>query len=174
MTAAPLAFRHPAFWLSTWFGLGYLRWIGGFVAALTALPIAWALLHVGGSYGAGLVFVAATLLFWLSLWAVATYCRVTERTRPREVVVDHIVGLWLPLMFARPEMLWQFAAALVFYLIFHLTRPWPVSWADDHVPGALGLILDQFLVGAYAAACMYVTVHFAEHPHVARLVDRYL
>jgi phosphatidylglycerophosphatase A len=164
-------FGHPAIWLSTGFGIGYVPRGAGPLAALTALPLAWGLLRLGGSYGGGIVFVAATVLFWAGLWAASLYCRA-DGAAPHEVAVDKVVGQWLPLMFVRPDQLWQFAVAFLLFGAFGLIRPWPVSWADEHVPGGWGVMLDDFFAGIYAAAGMYAIVHVAELPYVARLVER--
>jgi phosphatidylglycerophosphatase A len=172
--AARPRFAHPAVWLSTWFGIGYVPLVGQVVAAVTALPIAWLLLWLGGSYGGGLLFIATTVVFWTGLWAVSLYCRTAGADAPRRVVVDNVVGQWLPLMFVRPDAAWQFAIAFVLFRVMDVLRPWPVSWARDHLPGGWRLMLDDFFAGVYAAACMYVIVHLAEHPYVVSLVERTL
>jgi phosphatidylglycerophosphatase A len=168
------SFGHPSIWLSTWFGVGYVPFVNDVLAAVAALPIAWVLLWLGGSYGGGLLFIATTVLFWSALWAVAVYLRAAPHMARRRVVVDNVAGQWLPLMFVRPELMWQFAAAFVLFRVMEVFKPWPASWATEHLPGAWGLMLDDFFAGVYAAACMYVTVHLSEHPHVVGLVERYL
>lgn len=165
-------FGHPAIWLSTWFGIGYIPLIGHLIASITALPIAWGLLWLGGSYGGGILFVATTVLFWTSLWAVATYWRAVPHIAPRRVAVDNVVGQWLPLIFVRPEIMWQFAVAFVLFRVMEGLKPWPANWASEQLPGGWGQMLDDFFAGVYAAACMYVIVHLSEHPYVVDLVAR--
>lgn len=47
------------------------------------------------------------------------------------------------------EPLWWLAAFVLFRL-FDIVKPWPVSWADKKVPGALGVMLDDIIAGVYA------------------------
>ncbi len=175
MTAATqLGVSRPAICLATWFGIGHIPLVGPLLAAVSALPAAWILLWLGGSYGGGVLFIATTLLFWSSLWAVSVYWRAAPHLAERRVVVDNVVGQWLPLMFVRPDAAWQFAAAFVLFRIMEVVKPWPANWAAEHLPAGWGMMLDDFFAGVYAAALMYVTVHLAEHPYVAGLVERTL
>ena len=40
------------------------------------------------------------------------------------------------------------------FRVFDILKPWPVSWADRHVGGGVGIMLDDLLAGVYAALAM--------------------
>jgi phosphatidylglycerophosphatase A len=57
-----------------------------------------------------------------------------------------------------PAPLNPFAYALAFVLfrIFDIWKPWPVRWADRHIHGGLGIMLDDVLAAIYAAVALLV------------------
>jgi phosphatidylglycerophosphatase A len=44
-----------------------------------------------------------------------------------------------------------YAAAFLLFRTFDIWKPWPVRWADRHVHGGLGIMLDDLLAAGYAA-----------------------
>ena len=151
MTIAPsshlrLALRDPASLIATWFGLGMIPIAPGSWASLVALPLAWVLR--AGSGMAGLA-VAIALTFGAGWWAAGSVARARGVPDPGEVVVDEIVGQWLVLLAAPFNPLAWIAGFLLFRL-FDIWKPWPVRWADRHVKGGLGIMLDDILAAGYA------------------------
>lgn len=140
-----LLLRHPAGWIASGFGVGFapvaagtfgslaalLPWLG-----LRALPLPWYALAVLAAFALGV---------WASRWVIATI-----RTEDPSVVVwDEFVGLWIALAAAPAGWPWAVAGFAAFRL-FDIWKPWPVSWADGHVGGGLGAMLDDALAGLYA------------------------
>ena len=41
-------------------------------------------------------------------------------------------------------------AGFALFRLFDIWKPWPVRWADRHVHGGFGAMLDDLLAGAYA------------------------
>jgi len=70
------------------------------------------------------------------------------------VVIDEVAGQWLTLLVAPPDLLLYLAGFLLFRL-FDIRKPWPVSWADQSLPGGLGVMVDDLLAGLYAALFLY-------------------
>jgi phosphatidylglycerophosphatase A len=46
--------------------------------------------------------------------------------------------------------------AFLLFRIFDIWKPWPVRWADRHVKGGLGIMLDDLLAAVYAAVPVLV------------------
>ena len=40
--------------------------------------------------------------------------------------------------------------AFVLFRLFDIWKPWPVNWADRHVKGGFGIMLDDVLAAGYA------------------------
>ena len=46
------------------------------------------------------------------------------------------------------------------FRLFDITKPFPVSWADQKVKGALGVRLDDILAGIYAGICLWLILNY--------------
>jgi len=58
--------------------------------------------------------------------------------------------MWLALCLL-PSQAWLWiAAAFALFRLFDIAKPWPVGWADRHVKGGLGVMLDDALAGVMA------------------------
>jgi phosphatidylglycerophosphatase A len=132
----------------SWFGCGLWPKAPGTIASIGAMPLG-GFIHWG--FGTGTLVVCAFALFFIG-WAVAAahFRNTAEIKDPQWVVVDEVVGQWLALSVV-PFSFGGFALAFVLFRAFDILKPWPVSWADSQVGGALGIMLDDVLAGLYAA-----------------------
>lgn len=169
-----LPFSHPANYISTWFGVGYCPIAPGTAGSIAAVPIAWGIHQLAGPYGSGVLFVAAVVVFFVGLWASHVYAATTGGGDPKEVVVDEVAGQWLALVFVLPDQLWMFAVGFVLFRFFDIVKPWPVNWADRHLPGGWGIMLDDVVAGIYAGIVMYGLVIAMESEYVLDLARTYL
>lgn len=141
---------HPAFLAATWFGCGLLPKAPGTWGSAAALPFAWVLYLFGGSWT---LLAASALCFLTGWWASAVYVRRTGIADPSEVVIDEVAGQWLVLAAAPNDPL-LYALGFVIFRVLDIRKPWPASWADRHVEGGLGVMLDDMLAAAYGALLM--------------------
>ena len=146
MTIPPtLSLRDPAALLATWFGSGLLPKAPGTCGSLAALPFAWGIALAGGWLA---LLVAILLVFVLGWWAAARTAKATGIDDPGCIVIDEVAGQWLVLL-ATPPVFWHYLVGFALFRIFDITKPWPVGWADRHVKGGLGIMLDDVLAGLY-------------------------
>jgi phosphatidylglycerophosphatase A len=138
--------------LATWFGAGCLPKAPGTWGSLAALPLAW-LLWLGG--GRPLLAVAAVVVFFAGWWAAERTVATLGIPDPGSVVVDEVVGQWLVLIAAPPDLL-AWTIGFVLFRLFDIVKPWPVSWADRRIGGGLGVMLDDVLAGCYGLIAMLV------------------
>jgi phosphatidylglycerophosphatase A len=73
---------------------------------------------------------------------------------PAPVVIDEVAGQWLTLLAADPDMV-LYGAGFVLFRAADIFKPWPASWADKHVAGGFGVMLDDVIAGAYAGLTLY-------------------
>ena len=147
---------HPAGWIASGFGSGFSPFASGTVGSAVAL-IPWLALRE-----LDLVFyvLALAAAFALGVWASDIVIRRLGVEDPGVVVWDEFVGQWialLPLVVAPRGWLW-IVAAFVLFRIFDVWKPWPASWADRHVKGGFGAMLDDVFAGAYAALVLAVAI----------------
>ena len=138
---------HPAVLLATWFGAGLLPVTPGSWGSLAALPVAWAIQHFWGPPG---LAIAAVLVFLAGWWASAVVAKASGIADPGAIVVDEVAAQWLVLLTA-PRDLLAWVLAFVLFRLFDIWKPWPVRWADRHIHGGFGIMLDDVLAAGYAA-----------------------
>ena len=142
------------FLTATWFGVGRSPRAPGTVGSLAALPFGAALMWAVGGWG----LAAATAgLFLLGTWAAHHYAARLGRDDPGEIVVDEVVGQWLPLCVLPVEPV-AYALAFVSFRFFDIVKPWPIGVADRRLKGGLGIMIDDVLA-ALAAAIVCLAVY---------------
>lgn len=136
--------RHAAL---SWFGCGLSPVAPGTVGSLGALPLG-ALIHLG--FGAEMLAMSSFALFFIGWGISVSHFRGVEPEDPQWVVIDEVAGQWVALSVV-PFTVVGFLVAFLLFRLFDILKPWPVSWADRKVGGGLGIMLDDFLAGLYAA-----------------------
>ena len=149
-------FAHPAGWIACGFGSGLSPLAPGTAGSLAALLPWLGLRELPLPYYTLAVVLAFALGIWACDWAVAAL-KIAD---PGTVVWDEFVGQWIaltPLLWMPRGVLWIFVGFILFR-VFDIAKPWPVSWADRHVGGGLGVMLDDVFAGLYAALAMTLTL----------------
>jgi phosphatidylglycerophosphatase A len=127
-------------------GVGRLRPAPGTWGSLVALP---ALL-----LGREAILLLAVLVAVLGWVAVAALLRGRPTEDPGWIVVDEVAGMLVALAALPAGAGWRGAVlAFLLFRAFDILKPWPVSWAD-RLHGATGVMLDDILAGAIAAALL--------------------
>jgi phosphatidylglycerophosphatase A len=133
--------------IATVFGVGCAPVAPGTAGSLVALPFAWMIAESFGHIGlliAGLFVGVAAIPF------CTAYERRCGRIDPKECVIDEVAGQWIACAFA-PLTLKAYALAFVLFRFFDITKIWPIS-AAEKLKGGLGIMADDLVAGAFAAA----------------------
>lgn len=149
MTGAPAPRRRPS-WsaarlIYTGLGLGLAPKAPGTFGTLLGIPLYWLLTDLGWAGYLAITAVVSGSGWWAAHKAEADL----GRHDAPEVVIDEVAG-YLITMFLAPNLPWAWVWGFLFFRLFDILKPWPVSWADQKVPGGLGVMLDDLLAGAYA------------------------
>ena len=139
----------------TGLGLGLAPRAPGTFGTLLGLPLFWLLSGLAWP----LYLAAVAFISCLGLWAAGQAERELGRHDAPEVVIAEVAG-YLVTMFLSPATPLALALGFVFFRLFDILKPWPVSWADQKVPGALGVMLDDGLAGLYAWLAMFLVSHY--------------
>ncbi len=140
---------HPAGWIASGFGAGFSPFASGTVGSAVALVPWFALRGLPAWTWLAIIVVA----FAIGVWASQVIVQRLRIEDPGVIVWDEFVGQWITLW---PLLLWPRGPAwigvgFVLFRVFDVWKPWPVSWADGHVKGGFGAMLDDVLAGVYAA-----------------------
>jgi phosphatidylglycerophosphatase A len=142
--------------LATWFGAGLSPKAPGTVGSLASLAL-WAPLVLLQTPWWALV-LASALLFGLGVVASESVVKSEGRQDPQIVVIDEVVGMGLTLALSPPTW-WGLALGFVWFRVFDVWKPWPVSLADRNVKGGFGVMLDDVIAAGYALALTTACTH---------------
>lgn len=144
-------------WVATFLGVGLMRPAPGTWGSLAALPVAYAILSLGGFW---LLLILTGLAFALGWYATQEVTRGQADHDPSHIVIDEVVGQWITLfpvgygaMMMNVDLyrLWPgWVAAFVLFRLFDIWKPWLVGKADAR-GDALGVMLDDVVAGVFAA-----------------------
>ena len=94
------------------------------------------------------------LLWILGVWICDHAAHQLRQADPAAIVWDEIVAFALVLQLA-PHNVLGFMVAFILFRLFDIWKPFPVSWADRHVKGGLGIMLDDLLAAGYAMLVLW-------------------
>lgn len=143
-----LDFKAPSVWLATWFGCGLMKKAPGTWGTLGGLPFGIAVLYFGSWQ---ILLAASVFVFLMGLWAAREFEKMTGEHDAGAVVIDEVAGVWIALLPVAGLSFIQIGLAFLLFRFFDILKPWPVSWADKKLPGAMGVMLDDVFAGIYAA-----------------------
>ncbi len=123
--------------------------VGSAVAALLApwlflpLPLGWRV-------------VVLLAVFCGGAWAAGRAARVLGRCDPGSVVIDEVAGQWVTMLpFATLSPL-GVLTAFVLFRVFDILKPGPVGASESWLDGGPGIMIDDVVAGACAAAVLAV------------------
>lgn len=154
VTSRPLVFIAQA--VATAGGAGLSPIAPGTCGSLVTLPLAWALAGVG--VGPYLAIVAGVVA--LGVWAAGVADASWESHDSGRIVIDEVAGMLLTVAFVDRRSLPLLAVGFVLFRAADIWKPWPARAIDRRMGGGLGVILDDVVAGAYAAAVTWAIARF--------------
>ena len=137
--------------IATGFGSGYLPIAPGTWGSLVALPIHFILIRLSPQY----YYISLALIFLIAVATAGSAEKILDRKDPGAVVIDEIIGMLITLIGA-PTTPLAWGSAFLLFRLFDIWKPFPASWADRHLNGGFGIVLDDVIAGGYALLCMQV------------------
>lgn len=142
--------KNPIQMLAFGFGSGLAPKAPGTFGTLAAIPFYFLLKDLPPLwYGLMLVLTFAVGVYLCDV--AANQLKVHDHPG---IVWDEIVGLWLTMALAPPGWLWL-CLGFVFFRLFDIVKPWPISWLDKRVGGGFGIMIDDVLAGVFAWLCLF-------------------
>ncbi len=142
--------------IGTGFGSGFFPWGPGTAGSLLAIALWWMMGQwlFTDTESLSMATTACVIGFTiLGIWATAQL-RPYWGEDPSKVVVDEMVGMWIPLSLFSPaeHPLW-ILAALILFRFFDIVKPLGIKWLDRK-QGPFWVMADDILGGVYAAASL--------------------
>lgn len=73
---------------------------------------------------------------------------------PSKVVIDEMIGVWIPLIIVKPQDLWFALVALILFRIFDIIKPFGIRKLDQK-QGAFWVMADDIVAGIYSLIILF-------------------
>lgn len=145
---------HPAHFIALGFGSGLSARAPGTAGTL----LAWLIYPLLKTPVSDFVFFALLVsLFFAGVIACDRTGRALGVTDHGAIVWDEMVAIWLVLLLTPPTFFWQ-AVAVTLFRFFDIVKPPPIRWADSHLKGGFGVMLDDMLAAGYTILVLAILV----------------
>jgi phosphatidylglycerophosphatase A len=141
-------------------GVGYLPLIPGTFGSM--LGVAIFLLLVRAPSSPALVLISILAITFSGIWAATRTEELSGRKDPGKVVVDEVAGQLIALFPLTLFTRWSTAAVIISFTLFRffdIVKPYPAGRLE-RLKGGFGIMCDDLVAGAYAAAITSIIVAY--------------
>ena len=148
----------------TLFNIGKIKNAPGTAASLITCLLFLLLINI---FDISIIFLFTLAILAYSFVAINNSFDEFSSNDPQEIVIDEFVGQMLPLLaipiyetlYLLPKIYYCIPAFLLFRL-FDIWKPYPVSYVDKNVKGAIGIMLDDIFAGIYTIISLVIIFFF--------------
>jgi phosphatidylglycerophosphatase A len=122
----------------------------------------------GSLLGLGFVYYLSTIpvfihaMVWITIFIcilswllIALYEKNSHKHDDQQVVIDEVAGIFVCFL-GLPITIPFLCFGFILFRIFDILKPFPISWVDQKIPGALGTLLDDLLAGFVTCVILHV------------------
>ena len=95
-------------------------------------------------------------VFVVGFFAAGSAEKILDQPDSGAIVIDEILGMFITLTLA-PDHPAAWLLGFIFFRIFDIAKPFPVSWFDQHIHGGIGIMMDDVAAGLYALLCLQLS-----------------
>ena len=148
----------------TLFKIGNIKYAPGTFASVIACIIFFLLINF---LNFTILFFFTSIIFFYSFIAINNSYEKFTTDDPQEIVIDEFVGQMLPLLsipiyetlYLMPKIYYCIAAFLLFRF-FDILKPFPISYVDNNMEGAAGIMLDDIIAGIFSTIVLIIIFFF--------------
>lgn len=135
--------------IGTGFGSGFWPWGPGTAGALTGMLIWYALSFMLNSTLLFAVTLSCIVVFTIAGTLAVRRLSPFWGSDPQKVVIDEMVGVWVPLLAVPASDIWLALASFVLFRLFDILKPLGIRTLDRR-KGAFYVMADDILAGVYS------------------------
>ena len=144
--------------------IGKIKYAPGTIASLMTCLLFLLLINI---FNIIAIFVITLIIFFYSFVAINNSFDMYNTDDPQEIVIDEVIGQMLTLLdipiyetlYPLPTM-YYCAAAFLSFRLFDIWKPYPISYVDNNIEGALGIMFDDILASVYSIVILSVIFFF--------------
>ena len=151
--------KDPFQFVATLGGIGMLPKAPGTFGSIAAWVIFVYLSHFISMIN---MLILTILFFILSIWICNKASKDLENKDHKSIVIDELVGMWIALLpvlviaNSQYERTIYALAALIFFRLFDILKPFPISYFDKNYKNGFGIVIDDAISGLIAAIPSYI------------------
>ena len=114
------------------------------------------------------MLIPTICIVFIAIWVCEKASVNLTQKDHKSIVIDELVGIWLamiPVLFIASTQyersLYAFLA-LIFFRIFDIFKPYPISYIDKNLKNGFGIVLDDIVAGIYTAIFALSLIHISE------------
>ena len=148
--------KNPFHFLATLGGIGNIPLAPGTFGSIFSWLIFIFLSHFVN------MFYLTFIGIFLSIWICEMASKNLIHKDHRSIVIDELIGIWvalLPVLYLadiQKERTVYAIAALLFFRIFDIFKPFPVSYFDKNFKNGTGIVIDDLIAGVMAIIPSYI------------------
>ena len=159
-----MMFKRFNLFFLTFFMIGKIKYAPGTIASLVTCLIFLFLINFSNFT---FIFLITLVIFLYSFMAINNSFDEFKSDDPQEIVIDEVVGQMLSLLaipiyetlYPLPTVYYCISGFL-FFRLFDVWKPYPISYVDNNVKGSLGIMLDDVLASIYTIITLSVIFYF--------------
>ena len=148
----------------TFFFIGRIKYAPGTIASFFSCVLFLFFINIFNIF---VIFLITLLIFLYSFFAINNSFDEFNSDDPQEIVIDEVVGQMLVLL-AVPiyetlyplPTIYYCISAFVFFRLFDIWKPYPISYVDNNVKGASGIMFDDIFAGFYSIISISLILFF--------------
>ncbi len=148
--------KNPFHFLATLGGIGKISFAPGTFGSI----FSW-LIFIFLSHFVNMFYVTLIGIF-LSVWICDKASENLTHKDHRSIVIDELIGIWIaliPVLYLadnQKERIVYAVAALLFFRLFDILKPFPVSYFDENFKNGKGIVIDDLIAGVMAIVPAYI------------------
>ncbi len=138
--------KDPFHFVATLGGIGMLPKAPGTFGSIAAWVVFIYLSHFISMIN---MLILTILFFILSIWICNKASKDLENKDHKSIVIDELVGMWIALLpvlviaNSQYERTIYALAALIFFRLFDILKPFPISYFDKNYKNGFGVVIDD-------------------------------
>ena len=155
----------------TFFGLGTFRYAPGTITSLVTTILLFSLYHIL-NFSSNLILLIFIIIFTYAFYAVSEYIKNNEDKDPNEIVIDEVIGQFIPIYLYEishgiqknpQESFFYYILIFILFRFFDIKKPFPIYIFDKNFKNSFGVIMDDVCAGFYVVLsliCFMVLSNF--------------
>ena len=145
--------KNPSHLFATIFGIGNIPFAPGTFGSIFAWILFIVVSHFLDSTN---MVVLCVFIIAISIWVCDKASNDLIERDHKSIVIDELAGMWLcllPVLFlasSQQERIIYAVLALIFFRIFDILKPYPISYLDEKFKNGVGIVLDDLGAGIFA------------------------